>query len=481
MTTAPAVVGVATKGSTPKVRTEGTDIVVSHEELFAIVEGHTLSFAGGLTTNSSNVHNYLINPTESSVFPWLSPIADRYEKYRVEALEFSYVPMVGTSTRGQVVLSLDYDPADEMSTEATMDTRMMLTSKPDSIALPAWQTGELRCAPQRLNRVGERFVRNWAGEQEVSGPVSRTSDLGVLSVGLFNVDESLEHVVYGDLRVRYRIRLMTPQLQKAEAEQPCEAIYDLAGTGSAAVFDLKTGELTPINLASAVLSRAGPELLEPIMATQVITEAVGLAPHAYVRIKEDCAGRLALKGTLAVNSTYSAGQTAVLPTWGAFFGFNEQGSAIEGVTTPLVRAAISDNGTQYDREYYAGERFLGAIARSAMSDTFKMKHRYDVRARFGTTTTWDLVVELVGRFTKGMVLTFLCNPSLWAGSAWASSSLSLQGLRWEMMPRASFSATTQGLVAALEFRADPVSGVKKPIPSKDGCFPSGLVRIVDRE
>jgi hypothetical protein len=453
---APAAISVTTKGMVPAVRTEGTDIVVTHEELFAIVEGASIAVGIGSTTNGANVHNYLINPTETSVFPWLAAIADRYEKYRVEDLEIAYVPMVGTATRGQVVLSVDFDPADEMSTEPTMDTRMMLTSKPDSISMPVWQLGTLRCAQPRLKRVGERFVRNWAGEQEIIGPISRTSDMGVLSIGLFNVDESLSHVVYGDLRVRYRIRLMTPQLQLPEAEQPSEGSIELANPGGLSPkFDLKTGELSASGFATATTWRAGPYIIEPLLATQLYTTAVGATPHAMVRLKEDCEGRLTLRGQVRAFTAFTSDLVSFLPSWAAFFTPQNVGGVVR---LPAVPMAMAD---EMDRYYYGNSAFDGTITRSAMSDLFKIKQRYEVSNVTSTSTHFDLVLELVGRFVKGTVLHFLCNPTIWMGT-YSASALELTNLKMAMTPRASLSKNYINTALAVHtVRADPKTGVPR--------------------
>lgn len=450
---APAAIGVASKGRTATVKTEGTDIVVSHEELFAVVEGASIAVGVGSTTNGPNVQSYLLNPTETSVFPWLSAIADRYEKYRFETLEVSYVPMVGTASRGQVVLSVDYDPADEMSTEPTMDTRMMLTSKPDSISAPAWQPFTLSCSKARLQRVGERFVRNWAGEQEVTGPVSRTSDLGVLSIGLFNVDEALSHVVYGDLRVRYRIRLMTPQLQLPEAEQPSEGMIELSNPGgSTPYYDLRTGELSATGFASATTMRAGPFLIEPLLEGQLYTEATGATPHAMVRLKDDCDGRLTMRGQVRAEQPYSSNLLGLLPSWGAFYTPPNVNAVAR---LPLIPMAMTDEG---DRYYFGGSAFESTIARSAMSDLFKIKHRYEVAETSSTVTKLDVVVELVGRFVKGTVIHFLCNPTFWLNAT--AATLNMWGLKFAMTPRASLSKSiTSSVVSSYVTRRDPKTGV----------------------
>lgn len=59
-----------------------------------------------------------INPGDVSVFPWLSGIAGRYEKYKFKKLKFTIVPQVPTTQPGSLGLYFDYDPTDQTALTA---------------------------------------------------------------------------------------------------------------------------------------------------------------------------------------------------------------------------------------------------------------------------------------------------------------------------------------------------------------------------
>lgn len=61
----------------------------------------------------------MLTPTNTGLFPWLAPIADRYEKYRFRSLKITWVPLVSTCQSGQVTMFIDYDADDPLPTSAS--------------------------------------------------------------------------------------------------------------------------------------------------------------------------------------------------------------------------------------------------------------------------------------------------------------------------------------------------------------------------
>jgi len=58
------------------------------------------------------VSTFPVNPGMSQTFPWLSGLAQRFEKYKFHQLRFVYETTTSTTTIGSQLMALDYDAAD---------------------------------------------------------------------------------------------------------------------------------------------------------------------------------------------------------------------------------------------------------------------------------------------------------------------------------------------------------------------------------
>lgn len=74
--------GYSNTFKTPSISNEGSSIIVRHRELISDLSA-SASFQPG---------SRRINPGDADVFPWLSGIASRYEKYKFRKLKFTMVP-----------------------------------------------------------------------------------------------------------------------------------------------------------------------------------------------------------------------------------------------------------------------------------------------------------------------------------------------------------------------------------------------------
>lgn len=77
-----AAMGYTNTFKAPTIANEGSTIVVKHRELISQLTA-TVSFKPG---------SLRVNPADPDVFPWLSGIAARYEKYKFRKLKFTIVP-----------------------------------------------------------------------------------------------------------------------------------------------------------------------------------------------------------------------------------------------------------------------------------------------------------------------------------------------------------------------------------------------------
>jgi len=192
--TAPVASGFVRKVREPRFTRsmKNGDVVIDHEEFIREVNGSTTF------TNTA----IPINPGLLTSFPWLAQMAPLYESYRFEKLDFVYQPEAPTSTPGSVMLAVDYDATDPPAT-----AKVQLATYRGYIRSPPWQSCTNSSIKEDLNKQKSFFVR--------SGSLSANSDLKLYDVGFLNIATSnqTDTSVIGELYIRYRVRLMTPQFQ----------------------------------------------------------------------------------------------------------------------------------------------------------------------------------------------------------------------------------------------------------------------------
>jgi len=174
--------------------------VIEEDEYIADVNG-SVNFA---TTGFS------INPGQSTVFPWGSRIAQLYERYTFEFLEFYFTSSVsGFATNGQsgvIVLSADYDAADAAP---TTKQQVEDTSPHTDPCLPSTSVVALRLDPREMRTSDAKYVR--FGAQPANTDI-KTYDVGNLFV---TTQGCANTTAIGELHVRYRVRLDKPVLEQA--------------------------------------------------------------------------------------------------------------------------------------------------------------------------------------------------------------------------------------------------------------------------
>lgn len=202
-------------------------VIISHRELFDTFAASTL-----YSVDASVV----INPGRPSVFPWLSTIANSYEKYKFHKLDFEFQTDVGTSTNGSGFMSFDWDALD-----AAPSTLSELTSTADNVDFSAYcPMARLSLKPNDLREAGWLFVTS-------SAPTG--TDLKTYYLGKFT-DAATGFSTLGDfgrLYVNYTVELKTPQ----PGSLPWSVVV-LNGTGCSILAPLGTSPILKSNFTAAV-------------------------------------------------------------------------------------------------------------------------------------------------------------------------------------------------------------------------------------
>jgi len=181
-----------TKNADVNYAKDGKSCVVIHRERFATILGST-----GFATNS-----YVINPVQSATFPWLSGIANRFESYSFDSLQFEFRTKTATTALGDVILAVDYDATDAAPTDS-----IQAEAYDESASGAPWQNVTHVCKKLNLKKLPMNYV---PGDTQPAATDLKMYDIGNLFVCTENQAST---ALAGYLYVSYSVRFFTPQLR----------------------------------------------------------------------------------------------------------------------------------------------------------------------------------------------------------------------------------------------------------------------------
>lgn len=194
---APAAVGrVTSSGLTgrsrvPTLRSNGRNITIVHTERFASVV---------TTTTNLEVHSYSLNPGMAAMFPWLSDVANRFDKYKFRNVHFNYVPS-SPALSGIVSMAFDFDPNDDPP--ATMEDA---NTYHDYVTTSIWAAANLKLDLVNGDRLPQKDTR--------PGLPGADLDLNMYDVGNLHVlTQGAAAATIGYIEVSYTVELFIHQIQ----------------------------------------------------------------------------------------------------------------------------------------------------------------------------------------------------------------------------------------------------------------------------
>jgi hypothetical protein len=154
------------------------------------------SFLAPVANNSAfTVTSYPLNPGMASTFPWLHKLARRYEEYRVRKLRFEYRSVTATATAGVIMMSFDYDAADDPPASKQVQAQTIPNSECN-----AWMNNDLEVPCEG----GFRYVR--------AGTLAPNLDIKTYDMGQMFLSSIYGAPVTtsGELYIEYEIELRRP-------------------------------------------------------------------------------------------------------------------------------------------------------------------------------------------------------------------------------------------------------------------------------
>jgi hypothetical protein len=185
-----------------------------------------------------------MNPGMVSTFPWLSGVAQRYDKYRFRKLDFKYETQTATTTVGTVMLVPDYDAADPAPS-----SKITALSYEDCARGEAWTKFASRMNMENLRALPQYYIRSAALAASLD---IKTYDTG--NMWLCTASEANNNVI-GELWVEYEVELIAPSLAllgAASAGVSGQIINSTSAVTSAALFGATT-----VSTGSSLVTIAG--------------------------------------------------------------------------------------------------------------------------------------------------------------------------------------------------------------------------------
>ncbi len=218
---APVASGSVRTTKKPQMRGQvNGDVVISHREYVNDFNGSVAFTANALA----------INPGLSSMFPWLSQIAQNYESYVFRELKFCFETESPTSATGTVMMAVDYDASD-----ATPVNKTQLMAYRQAVRSPPWSDSCLINMREDIGKRKSYYVRNGSLGSNQDIKLYDTGNLFLCSQGQAGTD------TVGELYVEYVCHLMTPQLGNPGIGDALWATY--VGTSNSALANTKAGNL----------------------------------------------------------------------------------------------------------------------------------------------------------------------------------------------------------------------------------------------
>lgn len=190
-------------------------MTVSHMEFCGTLDRSSLirEYTDGASSNQTQMAAGLrlpLNAADGITFPWLTGVASRYEKYRFTDIEIIYCPSVSKMYGGALAMCPVYDPADDAPL-----TRRELYNTEGAVHAPIHEGCRLKLPKSRINKVMFNRPRHFA---LVDPNELRMSDLGYVTVTLFDIDEALatssgsRTSAFGDVFISYKVELISPRV-----------------------------------------------------------------------------------------------------------------------------------------------------------------------------------------------------------------------------------------------------------------------------
>ncbi len=253
------------RGMPDGLKSRASRFYFDEDEFIVDLLGQT-AFGSGTTTTALS---FPINPGQIGTFPFLQPIAQRFEKYVFTKLQFYYKHEVSefatAGTIGKVMLGVDYDAADA---PLASKTQMMSLGSRDKVDKMPCQDMYLNIDCRTAFENGPKYVRPGILP---GGSDIKMYDVGNLQFAAAGTSDSTTKV--GELHVRYSGYFEKPIIEASNQAPANMAVSFLQSTAAEAagatnvaktlaLATATTNGLSVVNTAGSMVPPVGNYLLD---------------------------------------------------------------------------------------------------------------------------------------------------------------------------------------------------------------------------
>ncbi len=235
--------GFTYKSKTPKTKQLKDSVVVTHRE-----------FVGGIPLGDNvgelAFNTQLCNPSNRQLFPWMSLIAQAYEKFKVRNMRFCFETAATTLANGTVFLYIDYDVTDPPPTSLSD-----MAQASDSFVMgPVYRPLSLRVIPSKFNQPKSYLIQN-VGKVLDEGQSLLTYPFTIYYGSLNSTIEQTP----GYLFVEYEVEMMVPTAERIPV------VYNYFGTFDQQLSTLGNWGVDPLAFTSPVIfSNSNQTMITPV-------------------------------------------------------------------------------------------------------------------------------------------------------------------------------------------------------------------------
>jgi hypothetical protein len=313
-----------TQVTQPKLEVHENRVTIRHKEYVQGIAGTGSVF--------SIVSRLRLNPASETTFPWLSQIATSFETYRFKKLHFVSKPRCPTTTDGAIILSPDYDAADQAA-----QNEREVTMNADAVEDSCSKSIRIALRPERLNSAYKQHYTATDSRFSATKQDQKTLDCGFLSIAVVG-----SNVPFSKLWVEYECELFTPQIISPAMNQGG------AGNNKTSGLAANTSNIFQDNALLTSLQE-----LQPIIEVLPSTSFPG--PNLF-KFKQDWNG--------FIDTDYTG---TVITAVGAPL-INGSGANVTSTLSPLINSAQTGARKQHFVTALAGD-LLGLSAASASTIT----------------------------------------------------------------------------------------------------------------
>lgn len=234
----------------------------------------------GATPSAFVNTSYVIQPSNSALFPWLSSLAQNYQQYRVHGMVFVFKSTTSdysaAGALGKIAMATNYNVRDSnfASMQELENAEFSVSGKP-SLS----RVHPIECAPNNGIPL-VKWVRD--AQYDASGGDDRLYDIGKFQFATQGLPASTASAIIGELWVTYDIEFFKPIINRLPAQYQAVSVPVFDSFAGGATAGSYTNSLTMTELSGVEKPSGGwPDKATLLTAIRNPGKLARIAPTTY--------------------------------------------------------------------------------------------------------------------------------------------------------------------------------------------------------